>query len=151
MAGTVTPDLIKAYTNQTEAHNRMVQNAIDDPKARAKYELGKKASGTEAFGVSAINELTAFGKGIANLGDKYLPSWMSNALHGNEGTPESRMAQRASDMAEQNASQEGLSLAHPLPAMLGQGLPYMLTEAVGTPLIGGMTKVGVRAVTPLLS
>lgn len=145
----LTQAMITDAANQAEAFNRIVQNAIDNPKARANYELGKKASGTEAFGVSAINELSALGKGIANLGDKYLPSWMSNAIHGNEGTPESRMAQRASDMAEQNASQEGLSLAHPLPAMLGQGIPYMLTEAVGAPVIGGAAKVGVRAVTPL--
>ena len=149
MTPEMTKALLKDAANQTEAYNRTVQNAIDDPKARANYELGKRASGTEAFGVSAINELVAFGKGTANLGDKHLPSWMSNALHFNEGTPESRMAQRASDMAQQNSLQEGLSLAHPLTSMLGQGLPYMLTEAVGGPLINTTAKVGARAVSPL--
>lgn len=145
----MTPEMVKQAGDRTAGFNQQVQNAIDNPQARANYELGKKATGGEAFGVSAANEIAALGKGVANHGDKYLPDWLSNALHGNDGTPEERMAQRAKDMAAQNATQEGLNLAHPLASMTGQAVPYVLTDIVGTPAISGAVSIGTRAVSPL--
>lgn len=145
----MTPDMVKAASASSQQFNNMIDAVKSDESRRAQYELAKKASAGESFGVSAVNELTALGKGIAHLGDKYLPSPVSNALHGFSGTPEERMKQRAVDMAQQNATQEGLSLAHPIASMTGQALPYLLTDVIGTPAIGAAGNAAMRGVKPV--
>ncbi len=147
----MTQGAIDAVTKQTQAFNQKLEDVKADPMRRTMFEQGMKATGPEAFGVSAMNELVSLGKGTADLADQYLPEFLSNALHGFSGSPKERMVDRAKEMGRQNASQEGLDLSHPFASMGGRAIPYLLTDIVGSPVIGGAVSKAAKLTSPARS
>lgn len=134
------PALVEATKRTTERKIKKIDDIRNDPRLMAQYKFAKDTPSSVAGLVSVGSELNALGSGVSDLIDQYLPGHVADLLNYRVGGDNSmgvkeRIAAREKEMGQAKEMQEILDIAHPFATMAGKAAPYLLTEAVGAPLL----------------